>query len=602
MVENLNGRERTHKCGQLSQSQVNEKVFLTGWVARRRKLGNLVFVTLRDVSGSIQVVFNPETLSKEDFAKLENVKYEYVLGIEGTVEVRDEQNVNRNIKGGDIEVVASSVIILSECETLPFMVETKEENLASEELRLKYRYIDLRREKLKNNMILRHKIVKSLREYLDGEDFIEIETPMLGKSTPEGARDYLVPSRLHPEKFYALPQSPQLYKQLLMVGGLDRYYQFSRCFRDEDLRADRQPEFTQIDIEMSFVDKQEQVLEVGEKMMVKMFKDVIGYDLKTPFRRMSFEESMNTYGSDKPDTRYGLELVDISKEVENCAFESFTTSIKAGGAVKAINVKGFADKISRKKFDKIEKEAKLHKAKGLISIYLNEDEIKTSISKFLTAEEIAAIIEKTEAKTGDLILMSCNPNKNTVCKALGAVRAKIAKEYGLIDNSKHQVVWVKDFPLFEKNEETGGYNAMHHLFTAPMDEYKKYLKTDPSKVLGKCYDLVINGYEICSGSIRIHDPKLQQEVFNVVGFTDEQVKEKFGFFVDAFKYGAPPHGGFAPGLDRIVMILAGTENIKDVVAFPKTQNASDLMTSAPNVVTEDQLKDIHIKTLPPKKD
>lgn len=593
MVDKLNGLERTHRCAELTINNVNQKVVLMGWVAKRRDLGHLSFIYLRDVSGQIQVVFNAETLGKELLEKASELKYEYVVSVEGVVRAREQTNINKHEATGEIEIEVSNLLILNTSDVMPFMLEGK--NIGNENLRLEHRYLDIRRQEIKNNLILRSNINKSLRNYLGNENFIELETPILGKSTPEGARDYLVPSRVKQGKFYALPQSPQLYKQLFMIGGVDKYYQIAKCFRDEDLRADRQPEFTQVDIEMSFVDKEEPIITISEKLIAKVFKENAGIEIKTPFKKLTYKEAIENYGSDKPDLRFGITIKDITEQVNKSDFVMFKNAIVAGGSVNAINATGLNNNIARKYLDKLTEIAKTYGAKGMASIRITEEEVKTSLTKFLSKEEIDVILKATNAKVGDIILICADAKIETSCKALGAVRLALAEKFELINKDEYNFSWVTDFPMFEYSEEDKRYYSTHHPFTSPRDEDLPLLETNPSKVLSKAYDMVINGQEAGGGSIRISDVSVQERVFKVLSFTEEEIKSQFGFFVDAFKYGTPPHGGIAFGLDRLVMLLAKTENIKDVIAFPKIQNASCLMSKAPSVVNNQQLKELALE-------
>ncbi len=590
-MENIQGMKRTHRCAELTVADNGKEVVLMGWVQRRRDLGALVFVTLRDRSGIIQVVFNSDT-NPELHEKALQVRSEFVLAVRGTLQLRSPEAVNKNMPTGELEVIASELRILSKSETPPFHIE--EDSGANEVLRLKYRYLDLRRPDIQKKLILRHRIAKIARDYYDVNGFIEIETPVLGRSTPEGARDYLVPSRVHPGKFYALPQSPQLFKQLLMVSGFDRYIQITKCFRDEDLRADRQPEFTQIDLEMSFVDV-EDVIKVNEGFIQKLFREALNLDIPAPFKRLTFQEAMTRYGSDKPDTRFGLELVDISDIAGTSGFKVFTDAIANGGSVRAINAKG-GGAFSRKEIDALGEVVKTYKAKGLAWIVVEENGIKSPIAKFLSEEETSNIVNRLKAETGDLLLFVADKDE-IVCDALGHLRLVLGEKLNLIDRDIYDVLWVTEFPLLERDEEENRWVAKHHPFTSPMDEDIEYLDSDPGRVRAKAYDIVINGYEVGGGSIRIHNQELQQKMFNTIGFTNEQAKERFGFLLEAFRYGTPPHGGLAFGLDRLVMLLAKTDNIKDVIAFPKVQNASDLMTGAPDVVDDKQLDDLEIKTV-----
>lgn len=590
MAEFLNGMTRTHKCGNLTRKNVGENVILMGWVASKRDFGNLSFVRLRDVSGDVQIVFNAQHLSEQLNKKSSLLKYEYVIAVEGEVSLREEINIRLDKPTGEIEILAKNLLILSESETLPFMLEGK--NIGNEMFRLEYRYIDIRRNEIKNNLILRSNISKSVRDYLASEDFIEVETPILGKSTPEGARDYLVPSRVNNGTFYALPQSPQLYKQLLMIGGLDRYYQIAKCFRDEDLRADRQPEFTQIDIEMSFIDKEDKIMTIAEQLVKNIFKDNLNYEVKTPLTKITYKEAIEIYGSDKPDLRFGMKIVDLTKTLASTTFEMFANAINAGGSIRAINAKGLNEQVARKYLDKLTNTAKLFKAKGLMSIRNTVEGINTSLSKFLTEQELSQIIKVTNLEEGDLLLIVAEGNNEVVCKALGALRLELANNFELINKDEYNLSWVVDFPMFEYNEEDKRYYAAHHPFTAPKDEDLHILETNPQAVRAKAYDMVINGQEAGGGSIRISTKEVQERAFKALGFTEEDIKTQFGFFVDAFNYGTPPHGGIAFGLDRLVMLLGKTDNIKDVIAFPKIQNASCLMSKAPGTVSQKQLDEL----------
>ena len=590
MGESIFGLKRTHRCAELNVANVGQQVTVMGWAHKRRDLGGLIFVDLRDRSGIVQLVFNNE-VSSEVFNKAEAIRSEYVLAVVGEVVKRADEAVNPKIPTGEIEIIAKELRILSSSETPPIYIE--EDTDVNEALRLKYRYLDLRRPDMQRNLILRHKIAKIARDYYDQHGFLEIETPMLTKSTPEGARDYLVPSRVHPGKFYALPQSPQLFKQLLMVSGFDRYMQIVKCFRDEDLRADRQPEFTQIDLEMSFVNV-EDVLEINEGFIAKVFEEALGIKLETPFLRMSYQEAMDRFGSDKPDIRFGLELVNVSDLVENCGFKVFADAVKNGGSVRAINAKGCGRKFSRREIDSLGEFVKTYRAKGLAWIVVEENELKSPITKFFTEEEVKAILERVAAEPGDLICFVADKNE-VVYDALGQLRLEIARRTNIIDESQFKFLWVTEFPLLEYDEEEKRYVAKHHPFTSPMDEDIEYLDTDPGRVRAKAYDIVLNGTEIGGGSIRIHDQALQSKMFKLLGFTEEQAWERFGFLLEAFKYGTPPHGGLAFGLDRLVMLMANRNSIRDVIAFPKVQNASDLMTGAPDVVEDKQIQELHIK-------
>ncbi|WP_099352152.1 aspartate--tRNA ligase [Fredinandcohnia onubensis] len=580
---------RTYYCGEITEQAIGEKVTLKGWVQRRRDLGGLIFIDLRDRSGIVQIVFNPEE-SKEALEIAETVRSEYVLSVEGIVVARDEATVNNNITTGKIEIKVSEINIINEAKTPPFMIEDRTE--VSEDLRLKYRYLDLRRPAMFETFQMRHNVTKSIREYLDGEGFLDIETPILTKSTPEGARDYLVPSRVHPGEFYALPQSPQIFKQLLMVGGFDRYYQIARCFRDEDLRADRQPEFTQIDIETSFM-SQEDIIAMTEQMMKKLMKDVKGMDIELPLPRLTYEDAMNRYGSDKPDTRFEMELINLSEVVKDSGFKVFSNAVATGGQVKAINAKGAADKYTRKDIDGLTEYVNRYGAKGLAWLKVEEDELKGPIAKFFDAEEQKALRAVLEATAGDLLFFVAD-KPNVVADALGALRLKLGKELDLIDASKFNFLWVTDWPLLEFDEEDGRYYAAHHPFTMPAREDIELLESKPWEVKAQAYDLVLNGYELGGGSLRIFERDIQEKMFNVLGFTDEEAREQFGFLLEAFEYGTPPHGGIALGLDRLVMLLAGRTNLRDTIAFPKTASASDLLTDAPGEVSKAQLNDLYL--------
>lgn len=592
MMENIKGMKRTHRCGELTASEVGKEVVLMGWVQRRRDLGALVFVTLRDRSGIIQVVFNSET-DPGLHEKALQVRSEYVLAIRGELKFRSPEAVNRDMPTGELEVIAAELRILSKSETPPFHIE--ENSDANEVLRLKYRYLDLRRPDLQRRLMLRHQVAKIARDYFDGKGFLEIETPVLTKSTPEGARDYLVPSRVHPGKFYALPQSPQLFKQLLMVSGFDRYMQITKCFRDEDLRADRQPEFTQIDLEMSFVDVDD-VIAVNEGFLKKLFKEILGMDIPLPLRRITYREAMSRYGSDKPDTRFGLELQDVSDLVKNSGFKVFRNAVEEGGSVRAINAKGAGASFSRKQIDALGEVVKTYNARGLAWIVVEENGLKSPVSKFLKEEECKALLERLGAEPGDLLLFVADKDE-IVCDALGHLRLELGEKLKLIDHDRYDLLWVTEFPLFEYSREENRWVATHHPFTSPMDEDLEHLDVNPGKLRSKAYDIVINGYEAGGGSIRIHDQEVQKKIFNIIGFTDEQAKERFGFLLEAFKYGTPPHGGLAFGLDRLVMLLTKTDNIRDVIAFPKVQTASDLMTNAPDFVDDKQLEELSIRTV-----
>lgn len=583
--------KRSHSCGDLRKEQNGTEVVLCGWVAKRRDHGGLIFVDLRDRSGIVQVVVDPEAAGAS-FKVAEDMRNEYVIKAVGKVRLRDEATINPNLATGEIEVLAREIEVLNAAKTPPFYIQDGIDT--DENLRLKYRYLDLRRPEMQKNLILRHKVAKLMRDYLDNNNFLEIETPMLCKSTPEGARDYLVPSRVNPGKFYALPQSPQIFKQILMVAGMERYFQIARCFRDEDLRADRQPEFTQLDMEMSFMSVDE-ILELMEGLIKFIFKGALDKDIETPFRRMTWDEAMDRYGSDKPDLRFGMELVNMADAVKDADFTVFRSVIENGGQVKAINVKGYAN-IPRREADNLKDFVAIYGAKGLAYIqYLADGTIKSPIAKFFTKEQMDAILATAKAEPGDLLFFVAD-KPSVVAAALGALRIEMAKRLNLIDPDALEFLWVVDFPMFEYDEEEKRYVAMHHPFTSPRDEDLPLLETDPSKVYAKAYDMVLNGTEIGGGSIRIHRRDVQKAIFKAIGLTDEQAVEKFGFMMNAFEYGAPPHGGLAFGLDRLIMIMAKCDSIRDVIAFPKTQSASDLMTQAPNDVDEKQLRELHIRT------
>ncbi|MCB2288969.1 aspartate--tRNA ligase [Clostridium sp. CS001] len=588
MAEALEGLKRTNMCGDLRETHISNKVTVMGWVQRKRNLGGLVFIDLRDRTGLLQLVFG-EKINKAAFEKADLVKPEYCIAVTG--EIVKRESVNENMPTGLVELKGESIKILSESETPPIYI--KEDLDASENIRLKYRYLDLRRPDMQKILMIRHKATKVVRDFLDENGFLEIETPMLTKSTPEGARDYLVPSRNYPGMFYALPQSPQLFKQLLMVSGYDKYYQVARCFRDEDLRSNRQPEFTQVDIEMSFIE-QDDVMAVNEALIKRVFKEVVNEDVSLPIKRITYAEAMSKYGSDKPDLRFGMEIVDISQEVKESEFVVFKGAIDNGGSVRAIKVDNAAD-MGRKKLDKLGEFVKTYKAKGLAWIAYKEDEIKSPISKFLSEEQMKGILCKVNAKPGDLVLIVADKD-SIVLQTLGALRLQLAKELEILkDNKEFNFVWVTEFPLVDYNEEENRYVAAHHPFTMPMDEDLQYLESEPGRVRAKAYDMVLNGEELGGGSIRIHDSALQETMFKVLGFTQEKAWERFGFLLEAFKYGPPPHGGLAFGLDRMIMFLAGTENIKDVIAFPKNQNAFCPMTEAPNMVDDKQLTELGIE-------
>lgn len=581
--------KRTDMCGSLRKEHVGKKVTLMGWVHRRRDHGGLIFIDLRDREGIVQIVFSPQ-VSLEAFKKAESVRSEYVLAVVGEVRLRPEGTINEKLSTGEVEVYADQLIILNEAKTPPFVIEESEE--VEEAVRLKYRYLDLRRPELQRIIILRHRITKSIRDYLDRAGFLEIETPMLTRSTPEGARDYLVPSRVHPGEFYALPQSPQLFKQILMISGFDRYFQIVRCFRDEDLRADRQPEFTQLDMEMSFVNE-EDIIEVVEGLMSYIFKENLGISLNIPFPRITYEEAVNKFGTDRPDLRFDLELVDISDAVVKSDFKVFSDTVRRGGQVKGINARGCGS-YSRKDIDGLTDFVKGFGAKGLAWFIITEDGIKSPIAKFFTQQQLDDIVEKMKGEKGDLLLFVADEPK-IVAESLGNLRLELAKRMNLIDKNKYEFVWITDFPLVEYDEEEKRWDSKHHPFTSPKEEDIKFLEQDPSKVKARAYDLILNGIEIGGGSIRISDRELQQKIFKILGLSSDEVKEKFGFLLEAFEYGAPPHGGIAFGLDRLVMLMAGRDTIRDCIAFPKTQSASCLMTQAPSKVSEKQLRELGIK-------
>lgn len=589
MAESMVGLKRTHRCTEVSGADIGSTVTVMGWVAKRRNLGSLIFVDLRDRSGILQILFDENIIGKEGFDKAYTLRNEFVIAVVGKV-VKRSGAVNENLKTGDIEIAAESLRILSESETPPFPIE---ENInTKEDIRLKYRCLDLRRPDIQSNIIMRSKVATLTRAFLANEGFLEIETPMLTKSTPEGARDYLVPSRIHPGKFYALPQSPQLFKQMLMCSGYDRYMQIARCFRDEDLRADRQPEFTQIDMELSFVDVDD-VIDVNERLLAYLFKEVLDVDVKLPIQRMTWQEAMDRFGSDKPDTRFGMELCDVSEVVKDCGFGVFTGALENGGSVRGINVEGQA-KMPRKKIDKLVEHAKGCGAKGLAYLCINEDgTYKSSFAKFMTEAELDALVAKMNGKPGDLLLFAADKNK-IVWNVLGALRLMLGAELGLIDENKYNFLWVTEFPLLEWSDEENRFMAMHHPFTMPMEEDWDKIDSDPGAVRAKAYDIVLNGTELGGGSVRIHQDDIQEKMFEVLGFTKERAHEQFGFLLDAFSYGVPPHAGLAFGVDRICMHMLHTDNIKEVIAFPKVKDASDLMSEAPGTVDPKQLEELGI--------
>lgn len=592
MAEFMSGLKRTHYCGDLRQAQVGQEVVVCGWVQRQRDLGQLIFVDLRDRTGLLQLAFD-EATDRAVFEKAAGVRAEFVLAVRGVVRERSAKNAE--LPTGDVEIEVKELRILAKAETPPFEITT--DSKVKEELRLKYRYLDLRRPDVQDKIIGRHKIVKIARDYFDENGFLEVETPILIKSTPEGARDYLVPSRVFPGNFFALPQSPQLYKQLLMLSGVDRYMQVARCFRDEDLRADRQPEFTQIDLEMSFIDA-EDVMAIGEGFMRRVYKELLDIEIATPFQRMTWHEAMTRYGSDKPDLRFGLELTDLSEVLKDTEFRVFASALAGGGSVRGLNLKGKADALSRKEIDKLTEELKAYGAKGLAWTRLTTNGESSSYEKFLTEAEAAAVRTTLGAETGDVLLLVADPKNTVVFAALGALRCELAKRFDLIDKSKPSLLWVTDFPLFEYDEEENRYVAMHHPFTSPREEDLEKLTTEPGSVRAKAYDMVLNGNEVGGGSIRINDPELQSQMFQALGFTQEQAHNQFGYLIDAFRYGAPPHGGMAFGLDRLVMLMLDCDSIRDVIAFPKVSNSSELMTSAPAAVDTKQLTELGLSILP----
>ena len=595
MAESMQGLHRSHRCTEVSNKNIGETVTVMGWVQKRRNLGSLIFIDLRDRSGILQLVFDEN--DREVFEKAKNLRSEFVIAVEGVVRKRGGA-INEDLATGDIEVTVNTLRILSESDTPPFPVE---ENINTrEELRLQYRYLDLRRPSLQKNIKLRSDVTTFIRKFMQGEGFLEIETPTLCKSTPEGARDYLVPSRVHPGEFYALPQSPQLYKQLLMCSGFDRYMQIARCYRDEDLRADRQPEFTQVDMELSFVDIDD-VIDVNERLLQAKFKEILGVDIPLPMPRMTWQEAMDRFGSDKPDTRFGMELIDVTKVVEGCGFGVFTGAIENGGTVRGLNVKGQGH-MPRKKIDKLVDHAKGNGAKGLAYLCINEDgTYKSSFAKFMTEEELDNLVKAMEGEPGDLLLFAADKNK-IVWNVLGALRLELAQQLELIPEDKWNFLWVVEFPQFEWSDEQNRYLAMHHPFTMPMEEDLQYLDTDLGKVRAKAYDIVLNGTELGGGSVRIHQEDIQERMFKALGFTNEEAHEQFGFLLDAFKYGVPPHAGLAYGLDRLVMHMAKEDNIREVIAFPKVKDASCLMTNAPSPVDSKQLEELAIDIVKPEEE
>ena len=592
MLDTMKGLKRTHYCGEVEG--IGSTVTVAGFVQRVRDKGSLMFVDLRDRTGIVQLVFD-DTTEPAVFEKAKQIKSEYVLMAQGLL--RERESKNNDIKTGNVEILVTDLRILSMAQTTPF--EIVNDTKTNEELRLKYRYLDLRRKKLQDNLIMRHRIAKTAREYFYDNGFLEIETPMMMKSTPEGARDYLVPSRVHEGKFYALPQSPQIYKQLLMISGFDRYIQLARCFRDEDLRADRQPEFTQIDLEMSFMDVDE-ILELTEGFIKKLMKDVLDVDITIPLPRLTYNDAMSRYGSDKPDTRFGLEFVNVSDIVKDCGFGAFADAVKGGGSVRCINVEGGVEHFTRKQIDAFGDLVKTYRAKGLAWLSMKPEGIQCSFAKFLTEDQIKAILERANAKTGDILFFVADAKDTVVYQALGALRLELGRRLGLMDDTRFNFLWVIEFPQFEWSEEDGRYYAMHHPFTSPMDEDLDLLDTDQGKVRAKAYDIVLNGNEIGGGSIRIHSPEVQEKMFEKLGFTKEEAWERFGFLMGAFKYGTPPHGGLAYGLDRLAMLITRASSIRDVIAFPKVQTASCLMSGCPDVVEQAQLEELHIETVADK--
>ena len=597
MAESMKGLKRSHRCTEVTKAEIGSTVTLMGWVQKSRNKGGIVFVDLRDRSGIMQIIFENGDIDEQGFEKAGRLRSEFVIAVKGRVEARSGA-VNPNLPTGEIEVRATELRILSEAETPPFPIE--ENSKTKEELRLKYRYLDLRRPDLQRNMMLRSQVSTLVRQFLANEGFLEIETPTLIKSTPEGARDYLVPSRVHPGSFYALPQSPQIFKQLLMCSGYDRYFQIARCYRDEDLRADRQPEFTQIDMELSFVDV-EDVLDVNERMLAFLFKEVLGVEVQLPIERMTWIDAMNRFGSDKPDLRFGMELTDVSEVVKDCEFAVFKGALENGGSVRGINAKGQGS-MPRKKIDKLVEFAKGYGAKGLAYIAIGEDgTVKSSFAKFMKEEEMQALIQAMKGENGDLLLFAADKTK-LVWDVLGALRLELAKQMDLLDKNEYRFVWITEFPLLEWSEEDERFTAMHHPFTMPMEEDLQYIDTDPGRVRAKAYDIVLNGNEIGGGSVRIFQDDVQEKMFEALGFTKEEAQKQFGFLLDAFKYGVPPHAGLAYGLDRLVMLMAKVDSIRDVIAFPKVKDASCLMSEAPDIVDEKQLEELGIAIVAQKEE
>lgn len=596
MGELLSGWKRSHYCTELTESDIGRDVTLMGWTNVRRDLGALIFVQLRDRTGLMQIVFDSGSLSEADFERATRIRSEFVLAIRGKLVARTGNMINPNMKTGTLEVLVSEFKILSESETPPFEVD--DNTKANEALRLKYRYLDLRRPVMQRNLMMRHKIAFTARKFFSENGFLEIETPVLTKSTPEGARDYLVPSRVHPGAFYALPQSPQLFKQLLMLSGYDRYMQIARCFRDEDLRADRQPDFTQIDLEMSFVEEDD-VMGVNERFLQTLFRETLGIEVKLPLPRIKYEDAMARYGSDKPDTRFGLEICDLTDAVRNCGFSVFKTAVENGGSVRCINVKGASTSFSRKEIDALGEFVKTYRAKGLAWMNYKQEGLQSPIAKFLSEEELEAVKAKMELEPGDIAFIVADKNE-VLFASLGALRLKLAEKLFLIPENTYNLLWVTDFPLLEYSEEEQRFVAMHHPFTSPKDEDVDKLESDPGAVHAKAYDIILNGVEIGGGSIRIHSADLQRRMFKVIGLSEEQAKERFGFLLDAFKFGPPPHGGLAYGLDRLAMLICGVPSIRDVIAFPKVQNASCPLTGAPDEVDPKQLEELHIRCVPVK--